>query len=102
MALTTIQTADNRKGYEIPTRNDRHEDEFHVSVRLTNRKTKCYHTRNSDGWQDRIRSFVDRTRDRADCRVDTVTVSHVRHGERLSQKRFGLRFRDGTPSFIEL
>lgn len=100
--MTTIQEGSKRTGFAIPTSNERHDDEFHVSVRLTNRKTKCYHTANTDGWEERIRSFVNRTKEQADCRIDTVAISHVKDGERLSNKKWQLALRDGTPSFIEL
>lgn len=100
--METIIEGSKRTGFAIPTTNERHDDEFHVSVRLSNRETKCYHTENTDGWKGRVRSFVYRKKREADCRIDTVTISHVKDGTRLSRKKWGLRFRDGSPSFIEL
>jgi hypothetical protein len=86
--MTTIIEADSQKSYSIPTHNYQHDDEFHVAVRMSDYTTKNYTTKNSDGWKSRIRSFVKRVDDEADCRIRSVRVSHVNNGERLSQKKW--------------
>ncbi|WP_103019376.1 hypothetical protein [Salinibacter altiplanensis] len=86
--MTTIKEASSRSGYAIPAANEQHQDEFHVSVQLSDRTTKCYSTANTNGWEARVRSFVKRAHEKADCRIDTVRISHVDNGKRLSQKKW--------------
>lgn len=98
--MTTVQTKTKSRSYSIPAQKEQYEDEFHVSVRLSNRETKCYTCKNDDDWKDRVRRFVDKAQDEAECRVDTVTISHVVDGERVSQKKFRNQMKDGEQTFV--
>jgi len=83
--MTTIIERET-SGYSIPAKNYDHDDEFHVAVRTLDHKTRNYRTKNTGGWKDRIRRFVQRVSDESEYAIRQVTVSHVEGGERLSRR----------------
>ena len=75
-------------GYAIPPADSRYDETMHVTVKLTDRTVRNYECKKTDGWQERVRRFVQRVYDSVEIRIDTVAIAHVKDGKRIGTKVF--------------